>query len=110
MNRVEEKTIKSGNGTMLSAGFEVINGEEKGRLVFHNFITQHTNPKASEIGLEQLGKYLNAVGVDGGFEELGYDNGALQNYTELPFTATVKIQEGTNGYSDSNKITSFKAR
>lgn len=109
MNRVEEKATKAGTGVMLKTGFEVVNGEQKGRLVFHNFLIEHTNPKAAEIGLEQLDCYLKAVGVAGGFEELGYDRGSIENHTEIPFLATVKIEENAV-YGDSNKITKFEAR
>ena len=109
MNRIEEVTTKAGTGVMLKAGFEVINGDQKGRLVFHNFLVEHTNPKAAEIGLEQLDRYLGAVGIGGGFEELGYDRGALQNYTEIPFTAKVGIQSNEQ-YGDQNKILGFDPR
>jgi len=110
MNRITEKAIKGGKGTLLSAGFEVIKGDHKGRLVFHNFIVDHTNPKAVEIGTDQLDKYLRAVGVEDGFEGLGFDRGSLEEYTELPFTGAVKIQEPNPGYKAQNKIVKFLTR
>lgn len=109
MNRIEEVQTKAGTGTMLKAGFEVVNGEQKGRLVFHNFLVEHTNPKAAEIGLEQLDRYLKAVGVKSGFEGLNFDRSILGEYTEIPFLGAVKI-ETNHEYGDSNRIVKFSAR
>jgi hypothetical protein len=117
--RFEERETKNG-GKMISAGFEVINGDFKNRLVFHNFLVEHSNPKAQQIGTEQLDRYLKAVGVDDGLEGIGHDRSQLSDYTELPFIAKVAVEEGGRTYTDRNgneqvskarnKITSFKAR
>ena len=118
MNRIEEKETRN-NGLMLSAGFEVVNGPMKGRLVFHNFIVENQNPAAVKIGTEQLDKYLASVGAGSTWNELGKDITELQNYLELPFIATLGIEDEKE-YTDrngvarvakaKNKITSFKAR
>lgn len=117
--RFEEKRTRNG-GKMLSAGFEVVNGDYKGRLVFHNFLIQHSNPKAQQIGTEQIDRYLKAVGVDEGLDGIGHDYSQLSEYTELPFIAKVVVEEGGRKYTNKegiecvskprNKITSFKAR
>ena len=119
MNRIEEKTSAKG-GKYLSAGFEVINGDNKGRLIFHNFMTEHTNPVVIDIGKQQLSKYLLAVGVENGLEGIGEDLTRVEEYTELPFVATLDIQKG-NEYvdritgkkkmgKDRNVIKSFRKR
>lgn len=100
---------------MLSVGFEVVkkvgtDDEGKKRLIFENYILEHDNPKVEEITRSKLDKFLKAVGVDAGLEGIGNDYSKLEDYTELPFIANVKIQAGTNGYSDSNKITAYKRR
>jgi len=111
MNRIEEKEIKNGGGKMLVAGFQVVNGEHKGRLVFHNFIIEHaTSPKAVEIGSAQLDRYLKCIGISSGFEGLGYDVGALQDSLEVPFNAYLKIEDGGGTYRDTNKIVKFSSR
>jgi hypothetical protein len=96
MNKAELKNTKAG-GKMISVGFQVVKSDvdgAKGRLIFHNFITEHANPIVSEIGLKQLDEYLAAVGINGGYEELGYSVDALQETLELPFLGNVGIQEG----------------
>lgn len=93
MNRFEEKPTRNGAGKIISAGFEVVSGEQKGRLIFHNFLVEHTNPKAQEIGNKQLDEYLKAVGVKEGLEGINHDRSLLEQWTELPFTAVVSVKE-----------------
>jgi hypothetical protein len=107
MNRLEEKPTKAGD-TMLSASFQVVDGDFTNRLLFHNFIIEHSNPRVAEIGNDQLDNFLKSVGLEGGFEALGYDRSRLGDYLNKMLKVKVKIEEGTNGYSDRNKITSFK--
>ena len=114
MNRLNEKTSKAGN-LMLSAGFEVIkkvgtDAEGENRLIFENFLLEHTNENAVKISRDRISKYLKAVGVDGGLESLGEDVSKVTDFLEIPFIASVKIQEGSNGFGPSNKITAFKQR
>jgi len=115
MNRFEEKATKAGNGKLISASFQIVNGEYKNRLIFHNFLVEHTSAKAQEIGTEQLDRYLKAVGVEGGLEGIDYDRTQLENYTELPFIATLKIEEAKE-YAPGkiskarNNIVKFMAR
>ncbi len=94
LNRFEEKKTKNGKGVLISAGFEVVSGESKGRLVFHNFLVEHTNPKAQEIGNNQLDDYLKAVGA-GGLEGINNDRTLLEQWTEIPFIAVLNIEEAS---------------
>lgn len=109
MNRFEEKATKNGAGKIISAGFEVVNGESKGRLVFHNFLVEHTNPKAAEIGLKQLDEYLTAVGA-GGLEGINNDRTLLEQWTEIPFVAALKIEEPSEYKAADGTIKTSKAR
>lgn len=109
MNRITEKTSKAGN-KMLSIGFQVVNGDNKDRLIFENFLLDHKNPKVGEITADRLDKYLKAVGLETGLEGIDHDYSKLEEYTDIPFIATVKIQAGNNGYPDSNRIAAFKRR
>lgn len=111
LNRFEEKATKNGKGVMISAGFEVVNGEQKGRLVFHNFLVEHTSEKAQEIGNQQLDSYLQAVGA-GGLEGINNDRTLLEQWTDIPFTGVLSIEEprsytaadGTNKKSKARNI------
>ena len=117
MNRITKKTTKKGD-PMLSVGYQVIKkvGDEenesksKNRLIFENFITDHSNPKVLEITQDRLGSYLKAVGVENGIEGIDHDYSKLWDFTDLPFKAKVGIQKGNNGYKDTNKILAFSKR
>jgi hypothetical protein len=117
MNRITEKKTKAGN-PMLSVGYQVISkagdpeneSKSKNRLIFENFILEHSNEQVGEIARDRLDKYLKAVGQSEGLEGIGHDLSKLGNFLELPFIAIVGTQAGSNGYPDSNKIKAFKQR
>lgn len=118
MNRITKKTTKAGDPA-LSIGYQVIKkvgdtveneSKAKNRLIFDYMVLEHNNPKVVEITNERLDKYLKAVGEDGGLEGIGHDVSKLDDFLDLPFIAKVKIEEGKNGYKDSNKISTFKRR
>ena len=52
----EVKTTKAGNGTRVAIRFDVRGGAHDGRVVFGSFNLTNPNPKAAEIGREQLGQ------------------------------------------------------
>jgi hypothetical protein len=108
MNRFEEKDTKNGKGKLISAGFEIVSGEEKGRLVFHNFLVEHSSPKAQEIGNKQLNEYLEAVGSS--MDELNHDRTLLEQWTEIPFTIIVGIEEPSQYTAADGSTKTSKAR
>ena len=109
LSRFQEKPTKNGAGVLISAGFEVASGESKGRLIFHNFLVEHTNPKAQEIGNKQLDEYLLAVKA-GGLEGINYDRTLLEQWTEIPFTAVVNIEEPSSYKAADGTMKQSKAR
>lgn len=112
LQRVAEKSTKAGNGAYLDASFEVAEGENKGRLIFEKFMIDHPNPKVVEIGRQRLDKFLKAAGAPNGLEGLNQDTSedTIGKFANNIVLANVAIEEGTNGYSDRNKITSFGVR
>tara|TARA_R110000824_G_scaffold67222_6_gene174080 strand:+ start:137 stop:535 length:399 start_codon:yes stop_codon:yes gene_type:complete len=110
VGRFTEKATKAGNGSYVTGTFEILEGDHAGRLVFQNFMLSHPNPKSVEIGNEQLSKFLKAVGQGGGFDALGNDVTALEEYTNRACVISVGIKEGTNGYKDSNMISKWATR
>jgi len=109
LNRFEEKKTKNGAGVLISAGFEVVSGESKGRLVFHNFLVEHTNPKAQEIGNNQLDDYLKAVGA-GGLDGINHDRTLLEQWTEIPFVAVLNVEEPSSYKAADGTMKQSKAR
>tara|TARA_B100000214_G_C23809068_1_gene554063 strand:- start:114 stop:533 length:420 start_codon:yes stop_codon:yes gene_type:complete len=114
LNRVNEKATKNGKGTQVEASFSITEGDYSKRLLFHSFLINHTGSEKSEIaqqiGREQLDKFLKSVGVNGGFESLGYDAMALEPLVGKELLVNAVIEPGTNGYKDRNKIKKFIRR
>lgn len=104
MDRVSENPTKKGDGSYVKASFKIGEGEFKGRLLFNNFLINHPNPKASQIGKEQLDKCLKALGVYNGFAGVGHDTTQLESFLGKELIVNVGVEEGTNGYKDRNKI------
>ena len=103
VDRVTEKSTKAGNGTLIDVSFKVNDGDNKGRLLFNSFLISHPNPKASSIGLQQLDRFLKAVGHFGGFEALGSDSTQLEGFIGRDLIVSTEI-ESNPGYKDRNKI------
>lgn len=85
------------------------NEAAKNRLIFEDFILEHSNPKVGEITRDRLNKYLKAVGESNGLEGIGNDFSKLEEYLEMPFVASVKI-ESNEGYTPRNKVSNYKSR
>ena len=94
LNRFNEKTTKNGAGKIISAGFEVVSGESKGRLIFHNFLVDD---------------YLKAVGA-GGLEGINNDRTLLEQWTEIPFVAVVNIEDAKSYQAADGTMKQSKAR
>lgn len=110
LKNAEERTTKKGDGMYIDSTFEVVEGEHRGRLIFHKFLLEHPSAKAADIGKQQLDKFLKAVGVSDGFSGIDYDSNRIGEAGNRMVVANVKIEKGTNGYKDRNKITSFSVR
>ena len=62
ISRTDDKTTAKG-GKMLSVGMEVIEGERKGRWIWHNFNYECANEVAQRIGQQQLKAVCDAIGT-----------------------------------------------
>lgn len=110
LTRLTEKDTKAGNGTYLDATFQVVEGEFKNRLVFHKFHVANPNSKCQEVGIDQLNKFLKCSGAHGGLADLDFDTERVSEFINKPVAANVGIEEGSGGYKDRNRITSFQKR
>jgi len=63
INSAEIKTTKAGNGQYINVRFDITGDKHAGRVVFGKFNIRNANPKAEEIGRQQLGELARAVGL-----------------------------------------------
>jgi hypothetical protein len=109
------KPTKAGTGHYLDIMLEITEGEAKGAKLFHKFNIINKSERAMSIGQDQLNGALRSVGYFKGVNTL--KNGKLFDIEGIKtlligkeVTATIKVEAGTNGFSDRNTITSFGKR
>lgn len=98
----EVKTTKAGTGQYIKAEFTIKEGEYSGKKIWSMFNIKNQNPKAVEIGLQQLKDMLVAANSN-------LANGKLESVSQLRglrMTANVKI-ESSEEYGDQNRINYF---
>ena len=95
----EVKNTKSG-GKMISLKYEIIGPTHSGRFVFGNLNIRNANPKAEEIGRQQLGDIMRAIGLTRLSDTDDFIGGKL----------SIKLRVTQNEqYGPSNDIQGWKA-
>ena len=95
----EVKNTKSG-GKMIALKYEIIGPTHSGRFVFGNLNIRNANPKAEEIGRQQLGDVMRAIGLTHLSDTDDFIGGKL--------SIKVKVTQ-SDQYGPSNDIQGFKA-
>jgi len=98
---------KDGQGTKISAVFQVLDGIYKGRKVYHNFNMKNQSEKAQDIGNKQFSALCHAC------RTLQVER--TEQLLNIPFKGRVKVEAATMGpdgitvqYEAKNVITAFK--
>lgn len=93
---------KAGTGQYIKLQLSVTGPTHEGRTIFANLNIRNPNPKAEEIGRQQLGSVMRAVGL-----------GSLTDTDQLiggVMAVKVTIRPGNKQYPDpQNDVKSFKA-
>lgn len=63
INSAELRDTKAGNGQFIAIRYDVTGPTHEGRVVLGNINIRNPNPKAEEIGHQQLGELMRAVGL-----------------------------------------------
>lgn len=96
----EIKPTKAGDGSYLSAQFEVLDGQFVGRRIFTNYNIENKNPVAVKIAYEQLSALCHCAGV--------LD---LQDSTMLhgiPVQVKLKVKPATEQFDAGNEIKGYR--
>lgn len=91
--KADVKESKSG-GHYLNVGYQVVDGDFKGRIIFDIVNIQHSNPEVVRIGMERLATIAWATGHE---KDSVDDTDDLIN--KLPFSISVKTEE-KDGYTN----------
>lgn len=60
----EVRQTKAGTGSYIAVRYDITGPSHEGRVVFGNLNISNPNPKAEEIGRQQLGDLMRAIGLD----------------------------------------------
>jgi len=63
ISQAELKDTKAGNGQYIKLRYDITGPTHQGRVVFGNLNIKNANPKAEEIGRQQLGEIMRAIGL-----------------------------------------------
>lgn len=96
----ELKTTKAGNGQYINVRFDITGEKHAGRVVFGKMNIRNANPKAEEIGRQQLGELARAIGLKTVTDTDQLIGGQCQ--------IKVVIRQ-SEGYGAQNEIKRFKA-
>lgn len=92
------KATKAGNGQYIAVRYDITGPTHQGRVVFGNMNIKNPNPKAEEIGHQQLGELMRAIGL------------LKVTDTDELIGASIKIKVAIRqqeGYEPSNEVKSF---
>lgn len=95
----EDKTTTAGTGQYLALTIEIIEGEFRGRKLWHNLNLQNPSEKAQQIAAAELSAICLAIATP---RPTG--NGDLMN---KPFQITVGIEKRKDTGDDQNRIKKF---
>lgn len=100
ITEADVKTTKAGNGQYINCRLDVIGPSHQGRVIWAKLNIRNPNPKAEEIGRQQLGSIMRALGI-----------GSLQDTDQLvggEMLVKVSIREDEK-WGAQNDVKSFKA-
>lgn len=100
ITQAELKDTKSGSGQYIKVRYDVTGPTHQGRVVFGNINIRNQNPKAEEIGQQQLGDLMRSIGLS-----RVTDTDELLNHS---VSIKLKIRE-QEGYEPTNDVSGFKA-
>lgn len=103
---VQAELKDTAGGKMVSARFEVIEGDYKGRNIFENFNLQHKSHQTVEIALRQVKQWVKACRIN---PNQRLTMKLIHELEGIEFIGTVYIQKDKTGqYGPQNRIRKYQ--
>jgi len=99
ISKAEVKPTNAGTGNYIAVRYDITGPTHQGRVVFGNLNIKNPNPKAEEIGRQQLGEIMRAIGLTQVTDSDQLIGGRLD------IKLTIKKDEQ---YGDGNDIKGFR--
>ena len=96
----ELRDTKTG-GQMIAVKYSILGPTHQGRLVWGNINIRNANPKAEEIGRQQLGDIMRATGIARVTD--------TDQLIGLTMGIKVAIRDAQNGYEAQNEVKGWKS-
>lgn len=96
----EVRDTKAGTGSYIAVRYDVTGPTHEGRVIFGNLNIRNPNPKAEEIGRQQLGDLMRSIGLATVTDTDQLIGGRCQ--------IKVSIQKSEE-YGDKNEVKGYKA-
>jgi hypothetical protein len=100
ISAAEVKKTNAGTGSYIKMRLDVTGPTHQGRVLFSNLNLRNPNPKAEEIGAQQLGELMRAVGLP-----------RLEDTDQLigrPVSVKVTVKESEQ-YGTQNEVKAYKS-
>ena len=97
----ELKTTKDGSGQYIKVRYDITGPTHQGRVVFGNLNIKNASAKAEEIGRQQLGEIMRAIGLARVTDTDQLIGGSL--------SIKLSVREATEQYDAQNEVKGFKA-
>ena len=101
ITEAELKATKAGTGEYIKVRYDITGPSGQGRVVFGNFNIKNPNPKAEEIGRQQLGDLMRALGLSAVHDTDQLINGHL--------SIKVDIRPASGEYGAQNEVKGWKS-
>jgi len=102
-NKWEKRTSKAGNA-MVEIEFQVLGPSHSNRKLWEYFTLEGN---AVTVTARKIKAWRKALGLS---PDVTFNAEVLDEMINNPFQAKIKIEPGTNGYEDSNKIQDYLAK
>lgn len=100
ITKAEIKSTKAQTGQYIAVGYTITGPSFQGRVVFGNLNIKNPNPKAEEIGRQQLGDIMRSTGLRKVTDTDQLIGGSLSIKLEV---------KKSDEYGDGNEVKGFKA-
>jgi len=101
ITEAELKQTKAGTGQYIKTRYDIIGPTHQGRVIYSNLNIRNPNPKAEEIGRQQLGELMRAIGLSSVSDTDQLIGGNCQ--------IKVSIKPADGQYDVSNEVKGWRA-
>jgi hypothetical protein len=101
ITQAELRATKDGNGQYIRLRYDITGPSHQGRVVFGNLNVKNSSVKAEEIGRQQLGDLMRAIGLAKVADTDELIGGTL--------SIKLDVRPAENGYAAQNEVKGYKS-